>query len=102
MTRRSLIFGIVTAATFLASCSPLWFDTYWRRERYVLIAIDTLSEMSLAFVTADETAAGLVGPTIFSIGADERYIVIKRHPSKDGMGDDSDRSVTEILRRNAH
>ena len=77
-------------------CGGLWLDTYWRSERYVLMAVDARGQMNLAFDCGDGTAMGLVGPTVFSIGADEKYIVLKQHPSKDAFGA-FDRSVTNYF-----
>lgn len=85
--------------TMLAGCSWLWLDTYWRSERYVLTAVDTLGQMHLVFDLGDGAAIGLVGPTVFSIGADTQYIVVKRHPGN-AFGE-FDRKVIEyfVLRR---
>jgi hypothetical protein len=80
----------------LSACSGLWFDTYWRSERYVLVAIDAVGQMNLAFETDSGLAQRLVGPTVFAVGADERYIVVKQHPSKDPFGGSWDRSVTNF------
>jgi len=84
----SVVFGIL-----LSSCNGLWPDTYWRAEDYVLIAVDTSAQMSLAIDMGDGTSLGLVEPTVFAVGANEKYIVVKQHPSQNGDGP-ADRSVT--------
>ena len=53
--------------------------------------------MNLAFDMGDGSAIGLVGPTVFSIGADDKYIVVKQHPTKDGPGAEFDRSITNYF-----
>jgi hypothetical protein len=50
--------------------------------------------MSLSFDMQDGTGLGLVGPTVFSIGGDDNYIVIKQHPSTDDFGSSFNRGIT--------
>jgi hypothetical protein len=79
----------------MTGCDALWPDTYWRSERYVVLAVDSPEQMSLAFDTGEGAGAlVLVGATIFAVGADERYIVVKQHPNPDGSSGSLDRSVT--------
>ena len=85
-----------TAIAFIAGCNGLSLDTYWRSERYVLLAIDAPGQMNLAFDEGNGMAIGLVGPTVFSIGADEKYIVLKQHPSTDAFGA-FNRSITNYF-----
>jgi hypothetical protein len=85
---------VVTLAILLAGCDGLWLDTYWRSERYVLLAVDSRTQMSLSVDMQDGTGLALVGPTVFSIGGDANYIVIKQHPSTDALGSSFDRGVT--------
>src|SRR6185369_6202151 len=85
-----------SAAALLAGCNGLSLDTYWKSERYVLLAIDTKGQMNLSFDLGDGTAAGLVGATVFSIGADARHIVVMQHPKTDGFGH-FDRSITNYF-----
>jgi hypothetical protein len=80
----------------ITACSKFSLDTYWRSGNFVLIAVDTRGQMSLAIDDKTGMSSALVGPTIFSIGADDRYIVIKQHPSKDAFGG-FDRSVTRYF-----
>lgn len=97
MTRlRSRLAAIAVTMTLLVACADwLWFDTYWRSERYVLIAVDTLGQMSLSFDLGDGGAIGLVEPTVFSVGANDQFIVVKRHPGN-AFGE-FDRAVTEYF-----
>ena len=79
--------GIVIAVGFLlVGCDGLWPDTCWRSERYVLLAVDTSGQMSLSFDLGDGTCMRLVGATVYSIGANDKYIVVKQHPSTDDFG----------------
>jgi hypothetical protein len=80
----------------ITACSKFSLDTYWRSGTFVLIAVDTRGQMSLAIDDKSGMSSALVGPTIFSIGADDRYIVIKQHPSKDAFGG-FDRSLTKYF-----
>lgn len=81
---------IAFAFGILAGCDGLWPDAYWRAERYVLLAIDAREQMNLAFDLGNGTASGLVNATVFSIGSDDRYIVVMQHPG-------GDRSVTNYF-----
>ena len=92
MTRTMVISGLVAA--LVAGCNGLWLDTYWRSEKYVLIAVDARGQMELSFDLGNGTAVGLVGPTVFSVGADDKHIVVKQHPSRDPFGSLLDRSTT--------
>ena len=80
----------------LAGCGWLDVDKYWCSERYELLAIDTKSQMNLAFDMKDGTALGLIGSTVFSIGADDKYIVVKQHPNTNGLST-FDHSVTKYF-----
>jgi hypothetical protein len=86
---------MVVVALFLAACSRFALDKRWREERYLLIAID--SESQTALVLDADGAPTLVGPTVFSIGANERYIVVKQHPATDQWAAHFDRSVTNYF-----
>src|SRR5712664_2439580 len=48
----------------LVGCDGLWLDTYWRSEKYLLLAVDARGQMSLSFDLGNVTAVGLVGPTV--------------------------------------
>ena len=95
MTRKLVISTLV--AVLVAGCNGLWFDTYWRSEKYVLIAVDARGQMNLSFDLGNGTAVGLVGPTVFSVGADDKHIVVKQHPSRDAFGSSFDRSTTHYF-----
>ena len=74
----------------------MWPDVYWRSERYVAMEVDSPEQRDLAFDTRDGSAMGLVGPTVFAVGADDRYIVVKQHPAKDASSA-GDRSRTNYF-----
>lgn len=96
---------VLLCVTFLpvlfAGCGKYSLDSYWHSGTYNLIAVDTPGQMSLV-VDEPGMSSALVGPTIFSVGANDRYIVIKQHPQKDGFGN-FDRSITLyfVVDRNA-
>ena len=72
----------------------LWNDTYWCDEKYCLVAAEGLGQMNLSFED-DDYFSELVGPTIYAIGTDERYLVLKQHPGK-GESGAFDRTVTNF------
>jgi hypothetical protein len=90
ITNRSLLAALWL---LISGCGWWSIDTYWRSERYMLIAVDTLGQMSLSFDRGNGTGLGLVGPTVFSIGANDKYIVLAQHPATDLFGG-FDRSIT--------
>ncbi len=94
--RRKVVISAL-AALLLVGCNGLWLDTYWRSERYVLLAVDARGQMNLAFDLGNGTAVGLVGPAVYSVGADDKHIVVKQHPSKDPFGSSFDRSTTHYF-----
>ena len=56
---------------------------------YVLVAIDTESQMSVSYDVGGGASVGRILPVVFSVGWDDRYIVAKQHPGED-------RSVTNF------
>lgn len=97
MKHAQIALGLLAVTLLLAACDGLSLDTYWRSERYVLIAVDVKSQMSLSFGMKDGTAISLVGPTVFALGADEKHIVVKQHPAMDSAATSFDRSVTNYF-----
>src|ERR1700676_1617542 len=87
----------------VAGCSRLWdLDTYWRFERYILVAVDAKAQMSLSFDVMyhgheGSSSIGLVGPTVFELGADDHFIVVKQHPAVDPGATKYDRAVTNYF-----
>jgi hypothetical protein len=77
----------------LAACSEWSYDTQWKSGDFRLIAIDTLSQMTLLH---EPSSMFLVESTIFAVGDDEKHIVLKQHPSNEG-GREFDRSVTNYF-----
>lgn len=80
----------------LPGCNQYSLDTYWHSGHYILIAIDAPGQMSLTTDDQRGMSGALVGPTVFSIGADDNHVVVKQHPSKDASGE-FDRSVTNYF-----
>jgi hypothetical protein len=91
------IFGVLAALLILGSWVfflHLWNDTYWNDERYTLVAVDRLSRMNLSF-NEGEYFSQLVGPTIFAVGSNANYLVLKQHPLDEKTGT-PDRTVTNF------
>jgi hypothetical protein len=93
IARLLIVLGALAA---LPACDALSLDTYWRSGDYRLIAVDTKGQMNLAVYVGNGGAVGIVGPTVFSLGADERYIVVKQHPATNQFGA-FDRNVTNYF-----
>jgi hypothetical protein len=87
---------IIAAISFLTGCNALSPDTYWSSGDYELIAIDTMGQMMLAVDLHNGGGIGIVGPTVFALGADDQHIVIKQHPSTDHFGH-FDQTVTHYF-----
>jgi hypothetical protein len=86
----------MSVAALVTSCDTLSPDTYWHSGDYELIAVDVKGQMTLSIDLHNTGAIGIVGPTVFALGADDRYIVVKQHPAKDGFGH-FDRGVTNYF-----
>lgn len=80
----------------LPGCNQLSPDTYWHSGHYILVAVDTPGQMTLTTDDQGGMSVALVGPTVFSIGADDKHVVAKQHPSKDASGE-FDRSATHYF-----
>jgi hypothetical protein len=87
---------IIAAVTILTGCDALSPDTYWSSGDYELVAIDTKGQMMLAVDLHNGGSIGIVGPTVFALGADDHYIVVKQHPAKDSFGN-FDQTVTHYF-----
>ena len=88
---------IISAISILTGCDALSPDTYWSSGDYELVGIDAKGQMILAVNLHDGGSIGIVvGPTVFALGADDHYIVVKQHPAKDSFGN-FDQSVTHYF-----
>jgi hypothetical protein len=96
MPSKPQLFPIFVAVSSLAGCDALSLDTYWSSGDYELTAIDTKGQMTLAVDLHNGGSIGIVGPTVFSLGADDHYIVVKQHPAQDNFGH-FDRTVTNYF-----
>src|SRR5258708_14940463 len=95
---------LIAAAMLMAWCSGcgpfpvidrLWPDAYWRHDGYVLLALDTQAQMELSYDSKRNGVRSIVGPTVFSVGANDQFVVAQQHPSGDGIH--FDRSVTNYF-----
>lgn len=93
-TIRGLI--LVSAVALLADCDGWSMDSYWHSDDYLLIAVDTKGQMNLSVDVGNGGAVGIVGPTVFALGANDKYIVVKQHPATDHFGH-FDRTVTNYF-----
>ncbi|HRP03146.1 MAG TPA: DUF3997 domain-containing protein [Candidatus Kapabacteria bacterium] len=48
--------------------------------RYYLIAIDYLEQMNLSFQLENNNSVGIIGQTVFAVGFNKNYIIVKQHP----------------------
>jgi hypothetical protein len=87
---------IIAAVTIFTGCDALSPDTYWSSDDYELVAIDTKGQMMLAVDLHNGGSIGIVGPTVFALGADDHYIIVKQHPARDSFGN-FDRNVTQYF-----
>lgn len=88
--------ALVALVVGLTGCDSLGFTEHeWHSGDYVLAAIDTREDMSLYADLGKGNLAGLVDSTVFALGADKRYIVLKQHPATEGTG--VDRGVTNYF-----
>ena len=87
-----ILFSTLLLLVF-AACSKWSIDTEWKSGEFRLIAIDTMSQMTLIH---EASSMSLVEPTIFAVGADAKHIVLKQHPSTEA-GTKFDRSVTNYF-----
>ena len=85
--------SLIVLSSELVSCDALSPDTYWSSDDYELVAIDVKGQMMLAVDLHNGGSIGIVGPTVFALGADDQYIVVKQHPAKDHFGN-FDKNVT--------
>ena len=74
-----LAVAIITVMT-IASCNLDFGPKHRLNESYYLDGIDIDSEMSLYYDLGDRGAIGRIEPTVFAVGADNRYIIAKQHP----------------------
>ncbi len=85
---------LVSALLCIVACDKWAIDTHWKDGPFLLIAIDSEPQMSLVVRQPDDAALGLIGPTIFAVGSDSRYVVVKQHP---GDGFTVNRSATKFF-----
>jgi hypothetical protein len=89
--------ALVALVIGLGGCDSLGFTEHeWHSGDYVLAAIDTREDMRLYADLGKGNLAGLVDSTVFALGADKRYIVLKQHPATEGSGA-IDRGVTNYF-----
>jgi hypothetical protein len=55
--------------------------------QYRLIAVDVKGQMNLAVDLGNGGAIGIVGPLVYSLGANDQYIVAMQHPAKNESGE---------------
>ncbi len=50
--------------------------------RYYLVSVDSKENMSLGYSINDDNSSfvDVVGETVFSVGFDDKYIIVKQHP----------------------
>ena len=82
---------LLITAFLIVGCDRWFLDTYWRSGNFRLVAVDSPGQMAL--IESGEKGEELVGPTIYAVGSDERFVIVAQHPAKNRFGD-CDKSVT--------
>ena len=77
---------------FIIACAGIGFA--YEKElpgKYCIQATDTLDQMSIAKMPSDggNLYGGVIGKTVFAVGWNDRFIIVKRHP-------EGDKSITEF------
>jgi hypothetical protein len=57
--------------------------TEWESGEYEVYWIDVSSDLTLGRKLPDGNSIGRVGPQVFAVGADDRWVVATRHPDGD-------------------
>ena len=70
----------VAFALFVSSCDS---GTKWESGDYEVYWIDVSSDLTLGRKLPDGNAIGRVGPQVFAVGADDRWVVAARYPDGD-------------------
>ncbi|WP_337186822.1 hypothetical protein [Phenylobacterium sp.] len=97
MRRRTLLMVLVASAC-LGGCGFVYDQKI--DEAYRLVAVDVLEQAMVcrSLTGGNCSGDGLPGPTVFAAGADDRYLVMARHPAGYPAGYGGiDRSVTEYF-----
>ena len=82
---------LLVTAFLIAGCDRWSLDTHWRSGNFRLVAVDSPGQMTL--IESGEKETELVGPTIYAVGSDERFVIVAQHPATNRFGD-CDKSVS--------
>jgi hypothetical protein len=86
----------VGACVLASACFPYGAETQRLAGPYILVAIDTVEQSSVAYDLGDGGSIGRVPETVFAVGWDARHIVAARHPHE--VDDDHlDKTKTEFF-----
>lgn len=78
-----LAVSAVLLMSSLSCCGFIDSKVVWKSGRYGLIWIDDPKQVQLCFDAGRGSWLTLVDPQVFSVGADERFVVVKQHPNGD-------------------
>jgi hypothetical protein len=76
-----LVFGL------LVNCNNK--SRYKITEDYFLWTTGDLAQMTLCYLDYGKYNIGIIGPCVFAAGSDQRHIIVKEHPLRDGQIDKS-------------
>lgn len=97
MKKAAFALALCVATPLLWSCIGGWGFVHDQplAGPYRLVAVDTRDDMIVcrSLESGDRVGDGLPGRTVFAAGADDRYLVIARHPS--AFGEPLNKAVTE-------
>jgi hypothetical protein len=73
------ILVVLFSIFLLISCDGLKSEHI--TERYYLVAVDSNEDMTLSYsVDSDNSTISVVRKTVFSVGYNDKYIIVKQHP----------------------
>jgi hypothetical protein len=82
LSMRRLI-PILVMVPILAFATGCYSGTKWKSGKYEVYWIDHSSDLTLGLELEDGNSIGRVGPQVFAVGEDDKWIVAARHPSGD-------------------
>ncbi|GHT65536.1 hypothetical protein AGMMS50239_25520 [Bacteroidia bacterium] len=62
-------------------------------DKYYLVTIDVDEDLSVSYKLESGSYLGVVNPTVFAVGFNDDFIIVKQHPTN--FGDTINRSITD-------
>jgi hypothetical protein len=79
-----IVLAALLALATLTGCGGADF-AYEKRlsGKYGLVAVDVLEQMSVSEMLPNGDAVGVINETVFAVGWDKQFVIVKQHPSGD-------------------